>query len=290
MKHCILNVADGEFRGAQERLKESLLGAAGYRGDLQLWTDTFPPGSPTQDQSPMAFKPFAFQHAFTQGYDVALWLDASMIAVRSVTPLLARAASVGVYLWGNGASCGEWASDDILERFDISRERSFQVEEIVSCVVGISNRHPTGRQFLAEWLERARDGSSFRGVPPGQHWSSSRTNADGQVSRDPRVKGHRWDQTAASLIAHRLRIPIAHLDCTDVIHYANNTWAYVPDIPLTVRLLQNRDFKAGVLGSAERWGGPGAWRRAARLPRRLVKTAKACVRSILIRWEVRRRQ
>jgi hypothetical protein len=52
---------------------------------------------------------------------------------------------------------------------------------------------------LQQWKERARDGVTF----PGPKWSGvfgwPRT-----ASQDPRVKGHRYDQTAASVIALKL--------------------------------------------------------------------------------------
>jgi hypothetical protein len=209
MKTCVINVANGIYLRGQERLRESLK-AQGFRGDVIFWTDALPPGSPTQDESPMAFKPFAFKAAFEQGYELVLWLDA------------------------------------------------------------------------------AAYGISFRGIPPGRPWTDSRSNRDGLLSSDPRVKGHRHDQTAASLIAYELNMRISHLQCMDAIHYEHETWSYVHTLPLTIRMVQNRDIKNGecrTIAVNERLSGESGLLFACR---RIVKTIKLLVKHLIIRGRFRR--
>ncbi|MGA2477757.1 MAG: hypothetical protein ABSG63_03280 [Spirochaetia bacterium] len=287
MKTCIINVANGIYLRGQERLRESLK-AQGFLGDVILWTDALPPGSPTQDESPMAFKPFAFKAAFEQGYELVLWLDASMMAVRRVQPIFARIARQGYYLWGTGAVCGEWAADEALLRQSVTREESLKIEEVVSCIVGLRNSSPKGKDFFSRWMAAASDGVSFRGIPPGRPWTDSRSNSEGLLSSDPRVKGHRWDQTAASLIAYELNMHISHLQCMDAIHYEHETWSYVHTLPLTIRMVQNRDIKNGecrIIAVNERLSGESGLLFACR---RIVKTIKLLVKHLIIRGRFRR--
>jgi hypothetical protein len=102
------------------------------------------------------------------------------------------------------------------------------------------------------------------------------------------VKGHRWDQTVASLLAYELNMRISHVQCIDAIHYEHETWSYVHTLPLTIRMVQNRDIKNGecrTIAANMRSSGESIMLFTYR---RIVKTIKLLVKHLIIRGRFRR--
>lgn len=183
--------------------------------EIQAWVNCCPPGAPGPviidgfDYGPYVAKPFALEYARQCGAHLAILIDASFYPIRPIQPLIEHIQRNGYYLCRNGFQVGEWASDACLEKMHATREEAFGMEEASSYCVGIDltqGWHPA-KEMLAAWLDAARIGAF-----PGPH-----TNTGGQgmrhhgpnrgfVSKDLRVKGHRHDQTALSIIAHRLRM------------------------------------------------------------------------------------
>jgi hypothetical protein len=87
------------------------------------------------------------------------------------------------------------------------REESMTVEEISSYCVGLNFAHTKTVELLRLWCGFASD----RLTVPGRH-SNMLTNGVGRnpgfVSSDPRVQGHRHDQTVLSILAHRLGLKV----------------------------------------------------------------------------------
>lgn len=190
----IINFAKGQWypRG-QARLRRSL-SDVGYAGDTWMVGDEADIPSPSHQDSPYAFKPAMFAKARERGYRFVLWCDAAVWACKPIDPVWAWIQSHGHLFFYNGW-IGEWSSDAALESFGVSREEALKLHELMGCCLGLDLAQPKSQEFLARWVEKSLDGKTFPG---------SWTNAQGQVSADPRVKGHRHDQTAASLIAHQL--------------------------------------------------------------------------------------
>lgn len=189
---CIVNVALGTWypRG-QDRLRRSL-DEVGYDGALHFLT-ALPAGSPLHEEVPYAFKTYAMREATRKGRYL-LWLDASMIALRPLTPIFDQVREQGYFLLHGAYKAGEWMSDRMLALTGRSREEFMARPNLLSGCVGLDIRHAVGAEVLDRWCAAAKDGS-FIG-----DW----TNENGQVSSDPRVRGHRHDQSALETIAHRL--------------------------------------------------------------------------------------
>jgi len=194
-KHCIVNVAvgDGHVRG-QERLRQSLQDFK-YQGDFLTWTNEFPKGSPTHQETPYAFKFFAIQEAFDRGYDTVLWLDASFWFVQEPMKLFKVIDTRGYALWLCGFSVGQWTSDRALKALQLTREHALELPLIMGGAIGLSKFSLEATAFQLMMLGYATDGLTFPGA-----WS----NKKHEVSKDPRVLGHRHDQPAISVVAERL--------------------------------------------------------------------------------------
>ncbi len=216
MRHIILSLATegGPYLRQLERLGHSVA-ATRFDGEVKFWTDgVLPPGCPPHLESPFAFKPFAFAEIQRRGGDAALWLDAACLAVRPLGGLFAQIERDGYLLFANGSRrVGEWASDEAIARFDVSRDAALTMPEVNAAVIGLALQHPVGMAFLTEWLTAAREGVAFRGVRARyrgkRDYLDVKWNHRGRASSDPRVLGHRHDQTIAGLLAHRLGMTLA---------------------------------------------------------------------------------
>ena len=187
-----------DFPAGIQRIREDLQ-RHGFKGSMIAWEKDFPTGSPTQEQAHGAFKPFCFYEAAKAGHDLVLWFDASIRVKQPIEPLFEMIREKGYLICQEKHTVGEFCTDAALATLAVTREEALQMQSCWSCVLGLNLSDQRSAEFLRQWRERAVDGVTF----PGPKWSGvlgwPRTASD-----DPRVKGHRYDQTAASVIALKL--------------------------------------------------------------------------------------
>jgi len=202
-----LAVGEPHFQRGVERLGETLR-RVGFDGRFEAWR-TLPPGCPAHLDVPFAFKPYCLAEARAAGADRVLWLDSSCVAVKPLERMFAKIARDGYLLFRNWRFiAGEWAGDATLERFGITRDEAMEIPEVNACALGLDFRHPTGLAFFEQWLDEARRATAFRGtnqpIADAEDYKAVKWNRRQRVSADPRVRGHRHDQTVAGLLAYRL--------------------------------------------------------------------------------------
>jgi len=97
----------------------------------------------------------------------------------------------------------EWTADASYADLGITREENARIPHVVATAFGISLRHFKGVAFLAEYLRLAQTKAFC-----GPWWNSNRPEYHRWAAAGPcggaMVKGHRHDQTAASVIAWKL--------------------------------------------------------------------------------------
>lgn len=174
---------------------------------LMTWTNTLPPGAPASvvvdgwDFTAYCAKPFALKAARDAGADIGLLVDAAFWPIRPIDPLVEHVERVGYYLCENGYRMGEWCSDTALEALGLTRDEALAIPEVSSYAVGLNFHHAAPNAALDEWCRLAADGRTF----PGPHTQTGGQGRNqGHVSTDPRVKGHRHDQSSLSAIAWKL--------------------------------------------------------------------------------------
>jgi hypothetical protein len=208
---CIISLAtnDKHYPEGLLRLRQSVL-RSGFTGEFLCWPPgSFPEQCPAHEEVPFAFKPYCFLEARRRGMDLVLWLDSSCVVVRRIDSLFRAIEERGYVLFKNRDNMlGQWASDEALRLFELSREDAMSIQEVNAAAIGLNMRNAIAVDFFAQWYEAAREGPAFRGVRehhgrPGDYldikWNRARS-----VSSDPRVRGHRHDQTVAGMLAHRL--------------------------------------------------------------------------------------
>ena len=194
VKKVVVNVATGAYVIGQRRLRRWCTDPVMY------WADCMPPGALTHKRMPYGFKAWAIEAARLAGADLVLWADASISPMRPMDPLWDLIERQGYWFSRNGYTNGEWCCDAALPLLGITREEAFRQEHVTAGSFGLDLRSEIGRTFASEYLRLAQNGS-FRGP-----W----TNKDGEASADPRVSGHRHDQTAASVLVHRLGMALTN--------------------------------------------------------------------------------
>lgn len=195
---CICNVATGpHFVRGQVRLRQTIArfapGIAGF-----YFTDRLPPGSPSHQSDPYAFKVFALKYAKELGFRQLLWLDSAMIVVDQLDRIWAHAAAHGLWFSRNGYRNSEWTANSaypiLFPGVPIEEARRINngIEHIVGGAFAVDLDHENGQSFMQLSEQFALSGA-FRGP-----WSG------GEGIQ------HRHDQTVSSVIVHNLRVPITN--------------------------------------------------------------------------------
>lgn len=222
---CVISLGVGRkvFSDCLGRLEESLRRVR-FEGDFLCWNDQLPEGSPEHFDVPFGFKPYCFFAARDLGYDEILWMDSVCIALRSLDPVFRLIQANGYAMFNNnyGQMMGQWSSDEALAVNGISRDEAMQIPEMPCSVIGLNMRSPLAAQFLEGWHQIMSDGITARGIKEAvstwEEYQAIFWNRNARISSDPRVRGHRCDQPAAGIVAHRLGMT-PYADSLRDIHY-----------------------------------------------------------------------
>lgn len=208
-KCCIVNVGTGArfVRGTTRLLKS----VRSYGFPVLTWTNGYPPGSPTHQEQPYAFKCYAMKAARDAGYRYVLWWDSAIVAVKSPQPFFDAIKRDGYYFRENGWNCGQWMTDRSLEIMGLSRDEALKMPDFVGACIGVDFEHSQAVTWFEEWFKHAMTGA-FQGPT---------TNVGNCCSCDPRCLGHRHDQVVGSVIFNRLGLKFNQ---DDLFSYVPNSW------------------------------------------------------------------
>lgn len=202
MTRCVVTLGVGQRFAAGVKRMGAGLKANGYEGTGRMLT-AYPPGCPTHKEIPYGFKPWLIDRARYDGFDQVLWMDAACVPVKPLDGLFELLAVEGAVFPYSPLPIWQWCSDACRDAMGLSKARLRGLcPSMWACVIGLDFRHGAANEFLDQWLLYSRDGVSFHGA-----W----TNENGQVSANPEVKGHRHDQTVASILAFEMGLPF-HLE------------------------------------------------------------------------------
>jgi len=209
----VVSFADGvgNYAKAMMRLEQSMR-AVHFDGTAKMINDYEHIGSPLHkapasfNPVPYAFKPCSIRKAFEEGADLVLWCDSVVYATKSINPIFDHIDRHGYLLFDNiGFTIGDYTSDACLLKHGMCRNEAFTKPMVMACVMGFKRGNPESEAFLKYYIDAAFDGVSYLG-----DW----TNQDLQVSNDMRVKGHRHDQSVASIIASQLGMDLTRAQDT----------------------------------------------------------------------------
>lgn len=224
MTRAVVNVATTPYyQRGQARLFSTLPRFMNPHYLPRAWQSLEKLGCPAHERVPYAFKAFALNEAALAA-DLMLWCDSSILPIRSMEPLWERIERDGYWFSANGYTNYEWTADsaypDLFPELWQTGERSTEavwknmreinkvIPHVVATAFGLNVKHPKGAEFLKEYFRLASETNAFCGP-----WINGNNYEGGPaVGCNPRcypcgppdVRGHRHDQTAASVIAWRL--------------------------------------------------------------------------------------
>jgi hypothetical protein len=208
----------GHYAKAMLRLEQSLR-SVGFGGEFEIFkgvNDLEHIGSPHHrglpGAVPYAFKAHAIKKAMDEGAEDLLWMDSVVYATKEIHRIWEHIQRDGYLFFDNlGFSVGDYTSDSCLAKHGMTREDAFRAPMIMACVMGFHVSNPVTKKFLERYIAAATDGVSYQGC---DNIEKSWTNEDLQVSQDMRCKGHRHDQSVASIIINQMNLKITNAQQT----------------------------------------------------------------------------
>lgn len=242
LQRCVISLGVGKpyFTASLSRLRESLE-HVGFEGDFLFWNRELPPDCPPHFEVPFGFKTHCFYIAKKMGYKEVLWMDSTCVAIRSLKTVFQDISKNGYIFFNNNydQALGQWISDEALERNMLTREEVMTIPELPCSVMGLHMESTLATTFLDQWHQIMNDGITARGtrrsIKTWDEYQEILWNRNQAASSDPRVKGHRNDQSAAGLVAHRLGM-LPYADYLRDIHYTANP------INRKTSILHHREF------------------------------------------------
>lgn len=146
---------------------------------------------------PYGFKPWCFKQAEEAGYRRILWLDGSAKAAQSLDPLFDELGERGYLFFENWHSAGAYCHDHALFTLGVDRLEAMKIPSINGQVMALNLDFPNAKAFLDIWHAKSLDRITFQ-----DHGLRNIVNE--KYIQQTGVKGHRHDQTAASIIAWKL--------------------------------------------------------------------------------------
>ena len=228
----VVNVATGHYVRGQLRMAKHFTWP---EFEFRAYNDHVPTGCPPHEEVPYAVKAYALKyHADDLKYETLLWADACIVpGARPLEDLWAYIEEHGVWLARNGWTNYEWTADsaypdlfpEVWRNQQMSTEHVIkemhrlnrEIPHVVATAFGVSLKHPKGCAFLDEYYRLASETKAFCGPwinaagSPGPY--DNRSAPCGPLD----VRGHRHDQTAASVIAWRLGVQLT--DCPEWFSY-----------------------------------------------------------------------
>lgn len=191
-KACVVSFADsaGAYQKKLLRLEQSLKG--NFDGDFLGFTSYDQIQCEPHSVIPYKFKPYAIQKAIDMGYELIIYADSPVYAIKSIEPVFNYIEQKGYLLFDNrGFSLGDYSSDKQLNYFGISREEAWSLRQVMACVMGFNFKDENVKKWFSIYKDVANE------LYPGS-WD----NDDFTESKDARVRGSRHDQSVISCIAH----------------------------------------------------------------------------------------
>jgi hypothetical protein len=189
---AVVSVATGRYVPGLQRLRSAVLDQCNFIG----WMNELPRECPPHSEKPYAFKAHALHAASLLGYTTLLWADACILPIRPMETLFAEIERKGYWICRNGFSNAEWTAPEAYKDLCVTPEENEDIEHVVATAFGVDLRFDIGREILSEYLRLART-NAFCG--PWRYREGTRASRG-----DKEISGHRHDQTALSVIAHRL--------------------------------------------------------------------------------------
>lgn len=213
-KIAIVNLVTNNpvYKKGQERLITSLKHFApkDIKVDVFAFVGEESVYAPQHTSIPYGFKISAISFLRKLGYDMILWLDASIVAVADYSKIFEMIKVNGIFLEDSGWTADRWTNDNALNYFGITREQAKSVRMFSAGFIGFDFTNPKARAFFQIWLSAMKHPQN----PFSGSWSD-----------------HRHDMSAGSIIANQLGLDPLMRPCKEFFSYVGSGYEINPASP-----------------------------------------------------------
>ncbi|OGN63651.1 MAG: hypothetical protein A3E80_02655 [Chlamydiae bacterium RIFCSPHIGHO2_12_FULL_49_9] len=118
---------------------------------------------------PYSFKPCFLRELKRLGYELVLWLDASIRPLQPLDPIFARIESDGYLFYPVGLTLEKYCTKEAINALGESSEKASEIHSVMAGIFGINLRHPIGEEIASRWYEAASRETPFFSPRPEQN-------------------------------------------------------------------------------------------------------------------------
>jgi len=106
-------------------------------------------GCKPHSEVPYQFKPYAIKKAISEGVTTLLWCDSPLVAIKDLSHIFDHIERFGYVFFNNyGHPLGKWTNDKCLNWFDITRDQSMNIKQIMACCMGFGLKRYFADKFI----------------------------------------------------------------------------------------------------------------------------------------------
>lgn len=137
-----------------ERLQQSLY-QVNFTGDFYLFTEQNL-DFPSHDIVPYAFKPYAIKKVKDLDYDIVIWADSSIIAIKELNKFIEYVNQNGFIFFDNiGYSIADYTNESCLNKMNFSRQEAEKNPMIMACLMAFNFKNQLGCEIFDEYYNSA---------------------------------------------------------------------------------------------------------------------------------------
>jgi hypothetical protein len=174
------------------RLEKSLI--ENCEQDFFVYKSEDEVNAPNHLENSHAFKIFCFKKLLEMGYEQIIWLDCSFFLIKNINEIFDNIDEDGYIFVDSGWLVGTWTNDKTLDYFNINRDESMLMKMVETGLIGLDFTNKKTQDFFNLW-EKSMQNGMFNGYNHNDLKSES---------QDIRCRGHRHDQSCASIIFNQL--------------------------------------------------------------------------------------
>ena len=145
--------SDRYFKYA-ERLKQSL-NEVNFNGDFYLFTKQNL-DFPSHELIPYAFKPYAIKKVKEMGYDIVIWADSSIVAIKELNNFIEYVDKNGYAFFDNiGYTIADYTNDLCLKTMNMEKSNASKYPMIMACLMAFNFKNKYACELFNDYFNSA---------------------------------------------------------------------------------------------------------------------------------------
>lgn len=195
-KICILTYAsyNQNYPLGIEKIKEKLK-AIGFKGHFVYRIGGWPDlknGSLKLAHVPYAFKPCFLKEIDELGYELVLWLDASIRPMKNLDLVFRQIEEKGYFFYPSGHTLAPYCNREVMEAMGEAVQNAKEIESVAAGIFGLNLKTTKGRELMNRWYAAAQDEVPFFSSRPDQNSLSILVNQLGW--KEWQKEGLAWEK------------------------------------------------------------------------------------------------